>query len=110
MFSTGHEDVDSDTSTANSTNTSRSSYGGYYGYNQDEKVDTGSVSFNLQPFDSLSLNTRYDIRRELEKKEADNLLGLIILTELIHHTLINRLATRQSKKPHRKQIVKKFIH
>ena len=63
-----HEDVDSDTSTASSTSTSRSSYGGYYGYNQDEKVDTGSVSFNLQPFDSLSLNTRYDIRRELEKK------------------------------------------
>ena len=63
-----HEDVDSDTSTATSTTAGRSSYGGYYGYNQDEKVDTGSISLNLQPFESFGINTRYDVRRELEKK------------------------------------------
>ncbi|MEC8894276.1 MAG: hypothetical protein VX901_13225, partial [Candidatus Poribacteria bacterium] len=48
-----------------------SNYGGYggYGRNRDEKVDSGSISFNLQPFTSFGLNPRYDVQRELERRE-----------------------------------------
>ena len=70
-----HEDVKVDPSTATSTS-SRSNYGGYggsyggYGRNRDEKVDSGSISFNFQPFASFGLNPRYDVQRERERRES----------------------------------------
>ena len=66
-----HEDVEVDSSTATGAS-SRSNYGGYggsYGRNRDEKVDSGSISFNFQPFASFGLNPRYDVQRELERRE-----------------------------------------
>ena len=79
-----HEDVDADTGTAAGASSSSSysgfgsSYGsgyssGYgYGYsrNRDEKVDDGSISLNISPISSFSLNPTYDVRRILEKRES----------------------------------------
>ena len=75
-----HEDVDADTGTAAGVSSSSgysgfgSSYGSGYGYgysrNQDEKVDDGSISLNISPFSSFSLNPTYDVRRILEKRES----------------------------------------
>ncbi|MCH8294149.1 hypothetical protein IH992_23965 [Candidatus Poribacteria bacterium] len=65
-----HEDVEADPSTATDTTSSGSfsSYGYGYGRNRDEKVDSGSISINISPFKSFSLNPTYDIRRELERR------------------------------------------
>ena len=43
-----------------------SNYG--YGRNRDEKVDDASISINVSPFASFSLNPTYDVRRTLEKR------------------------------------------
>ena len=69
-----HEDVDADTTTATSASSS-SGYSGYgYGYrssrNRDERVDDGSISLNISPISSFSLNPTYDVRRILEKRES----------------------------------------
>ena len=70
-----HEDVAVDPLTATQTAGGSSSsfgYGGYYGRNRDEKVDSGSISINISPVTTFSLNPTYEIRRELEKRD-DNL-------------------------------------
>ena len=70
-----HEDVDADTTTSTSAS-SGSGYSGYSGYgygygrNRDEKVDDGSISINITPISSFSLNPTYDVRRILEKRES----------------------------------------
>ena len=46
---------------------SGSSFGSYYGRSRDEKVDSGSISIDISPFESFSLNPQYEVRRTLEK-------------------------------------------
>ena len=73
-----HEDVDADTGTATGASSSGSysgfgsSYGSSYGYsrNRDERVDDGSISLNISPISSFSLNPTYDVRRILEKRTS----------------------------------------
>lgn len=68
-----HEDVEVDPSTATETGGSSFSSSGYgYGRNRDEKVDSGSISINISPVASFSLNPTYEIRRTLERRD-DNL-------------------------------------
>ncbi len=67
-----HEDVETDPLTATGTYSSgTSSFGSYYGRNRDEKVDSGSISIDISPFESFSLNPQYEIRRTLEKRDPD---------------------------------------
>jgi len=61
-----HEVLNVDSSKA-SSNTSTSSYY-YYGSYNDSKVDSGSISLQISPFSSFSINPSYDVRRELEKQ------------------------------------------
>ena len=70
-----HEDVETDSSTATDTYSSGSSFGSYYGRSRDEKVDSGSISIDISPFESFSLNPQYEIRRTLEKRDPDNPSG-----------------------------------
>ncbi len=65
-----HEDVATDPSTATDTSGSGYSSYGYYGRNRDGKTDSGTISINISPVASFSLNPSYDIRRELEKRDA----------------------------------------
>ena len=70
-----HEDVEVDPSTATVTGGSSFSSSGYgYGRNRDEKLDSGSISLNISPVASFSLNPTYEIRRTLERRD-DNLKG-----------------------------------
>ena len=77
-FQYRHEDVDADTGTAAGASSSGgySGYGSGYGYgygysrNRDERVDDGSISLNISPVSSFSLNPTYDVRRILEKRES----------------------------------------
>ena len=67
-----HEDVETDSSTATDTSSGgRSSFGSYYGRSRDEKVDSGSISIDLSPFESFSLNPQYEVRRTLEKQDPN---------------------------------------
>ena len=68
-----HEDVETDPLTATDTSSGgTSSFGSYYGRNRDEKVDSGSISIDISPFESFSLNPQYEIRRTLEKRDPNN--------------------------------------
>ncbi len=68
-----HEDVEVDPSTATeSGGSSFSSFGYGYGRNRDEKVDSGSISINISPVASFSLNPTYEVSRTLERRD-DNL-------------------------------------
>ena len=68
-----HEDVETDPLTATDTySSSTSSFGSYYGRNRDEKVDSGSISIDISPFESFSLNPQYEVRRTLEKQDPNN--------------------------------------
>ena len=68
-----HEDVEVDPSTATETGgSSFSSFGYGYGRNRDEKVDSGSISINISPVASFSLNPTYEVSRTLERRD-DNL-------------------------------------
>ena len=42
------------------------------GRNRDEKVDSGSISIDISPFESFSLNPQYEVRRTLEKQDPNN--------------------------------------
>ena len=65
-----HEDVEVDPSTATETGSSSfSSFGYGYGRNRDEKVDSGSISINISPFASFSLNPTYEVSRTLERRD-----------------------------------------
>ena len=67
-----HEDVETDPSTATDTSGGgRSSFGYGYGRNRDEKVDSGSISIDISPISSFSLNPTYEIRRTLEKRDPN---------------------------------------
>ena len=61
-----HEVLNVDSSTATTSSTSSNYY--YYGNYNDSKTDGGSVSFQISPAKSFSINPSYDVRRELEKK------------------------------------------
>ena len=67
-----HEDVETDSSTATDTSSSGSSFGSYYGRSRDEKVDSGSISLDISPFESFSLNPQYEVRRTLEKRDPND--------------------------------------
>ena len=72
-FQYHHEDVETDSSTATDTySSSSSSFGSYYGRSRDEKVDSGSISIDISPFESFSLNPQYEVRRTLEKRDPNN--------------------------------------
>ena len=63
-----HEDVLADPETA--TETSSTSYYSYgYGRNRDEKTDSGTIAFNINPTSIFSLNPSYDVRRTLERRD-----------------------------------------
>lgn len=67
-----HEDIIAKPETATDTSTSTNSYYSYgYGRNRDEKTDSGSVTFNISPIKSFSLNPSYDVRRTLEKRDPN---------------------------------------
>ena len=70
-----HENVETDSSTATDTYSGGSSFGSYYGRSRDEKVDSGSISIDISPFESFSLNPQYEIRRTLEKRDPDDPSG-----------------------------------
>ena len=68
-----HEDVETDPLTATDTHSSgTSSFGSYYGRNRDEKVDSGSISIDISPFESFSLNPQYEVSRTLEKRDPND--------------------------------------
>ena len=52
-----------------------SSFGSYYGRNRDEKVDSGSITIDISPFESFSLNPQYEVRRTLEKRDPNDQSG-----------------------------------
>ena len=66
-----HEDIlakpETATETSSGTSTSFYSYG--YGRNRDEKTDSGTITFNINPTSIFSLNPSYDVRRTLERRE-----------------------------------------
>ena len=69
-----HEDIlakpETATETSSGTSTSYYSYG--YGRNRDEKTDSGTLTFNINPTSIFSLNPSYDVRRTLERREDPN--------------------------------------
>jgi len=71
-----HESVTSDATTAleesQTSSYSSYSYSSYYGSSGDEIIDSGSVSLDLTPFPSFSLNPSFDVRRELEKRTVES--------------------------------------
>ena len=65
-----HEDVLAKPETATDTASTSASYYSYgYGRNRDEKTDSGTIAFNINPTSIFSLNPSYDVRRTLERRE-----------------------------------------
>ena len=71
-----HEDVEVDADTADLSDGDTTYSYGYYGSGlQDRKVDSGSLSFQLQPLESLRLQPTYDVSRELELQSGSDAEG-----------------------------------
>ena len=68
-----HEDILAKPETATETASTSTSYYSYgYGRNRDEKTDSGTITFNINPTSIFSLNPSYDVRRTLERREDSN--------------------------------------
>ena len=80
-----HEDILAKPETATDTSSTSTSFYSYgYGRNRDEKTDSGTITFNINPINAFSLSPSYDVRRTLERREDPNLgtpLGGNVTTE-----------------------------